>query len=86
MPLPSPAAQSIHITLSPRDACLAIERGWALRHPASGQPPRPIPPLPAGMVLVFAPRDEDELEMMRKFAEASVAYGAGTVAPLADDE
>lgn len=37
------------------------------------------------MVLVFAPRDEEELEVMRKFCEASVAFGAGTVAPLADD-
>ncbi|KAM0753395.1 hypothetical protein T439DRAFT_197320 [Meredithblackwellia eburnea MCA 4105] len=81
-PLPSPAPQSVHLTLSPGDAIAVIEKGWAVRHPASGNPPRPIPPLPAGLVLVFAPRDQVDLAVLSKMCEASAAFGAGIRPPI----
>lgn len=81
-PLPGP--QSLHVTLSPRDAKLAIEKGWAVRHPASGEPPRGVPRLAAGYVLVYAPRDDNEVEVVRKLVRASAGFVAGVEEPLAD--
>lgn len=72
------------MTLSPRDAKLAIEKGWAVRHPASGEPPRGVPRLAAGYVLVYAPRDDNEVEVVRKLVRASAGFVAGVEEPLAD--
>lgn len=74
-PLPGP--QSMHVTLAPKDAILVIEKGWGVRHPASGEPPMGVPRLAAGYVLTYAPRNGDELEVLKQIVEASAAFVAG---------
>ena len=61
---------SSHLTLSPRDAALVIERGWGQRHPLSGV--RGM--LPWTYVLVYAPRDQYELGVWKKLVLASCSF------------
>ncbi|KAI2469337.1 hypothetical protein F4781DRAFT_431538 [Annulohypoxylon bovei var. microspora] len=64
---------SAHITLSPPDAALAIERGWAERHPVSGVGGNRAM-VPWGYVMVYAPRDEGELAVWRRVLLAGARY------------
>ncbi|ESU13621.1 hypothetical protein FGSG_07366 [Fusarium graminearum PH-1] len=48
---------SMHLNLAPRDAKLVLERGWGQRHPLGGTI------LYLGDVMVYAPRNEEELEL-----------------------
>lgn len=61
---------SMHIVLSAQDAELATRQGWAERHSLSGR----LNILPVSYVLIYAPRDEDELEQWKEFVKASVAF------------
>lgn len=61
---------SSHLTLSPRDAALVLERGWGQRHPLSGV--RGM--LPWTYVLVYAPRDKHELEVWKRLVQASCSF------------
>jgi phospholipase/carboxylesterase len=56
---------SLHMTLPREVAAEAYERGWGEPHPHSGTP------------LIFAPRDEDELEVVWQLLRASHEYAAG---------
>lgn len=71
---PGPAPQSLHLTLSPADAMLAIEKGWAVRHSASG-----MLGMPQTYVLIYAPRDEEELGIVEKLCDASVGFILGEI-------
>ncbi|GAA5917503.1 hypothetical protein JCM6882_005492 [Rhodosporidiobolus microsporus] len=90
---PGLAPQSLHLTLSPPDAALVLSRGWGVRHPMSGYHPpfwarwlfgagekrtrgKGIP-LPEGYVMIYAPRDEEELKVVERAFEASCAWMAG---------
>jgi hypothetical protein len=55
---------SLHMTLPPAVAAEAYEKGWGEPHPRSGTP------------LIFAPRDEDELEVVWQLLRASYEYAA----------
>lgn len=72
---------SLHLTLPEYDVGHAIERGWAELHPVARD--GMIPPT---AVMVFAPRDEDELEVVSSIIEASHSFarpvsGGGTTRP-----
>jgi uncharacterized protein YbjT (DUF2867 family) len=56
---------SLHMTLPPDLAAEAYEKGWAEPHPLSGTP------------LVYAPRDQDELEVVLRLLRASYEYAVG---------
>ncbi|KAL8286657.1 hypothetical protein RQP46_004185 [Phenoliferia psychrophenolica] len=71
---PPPAPQSLHVTLSAKDAMLVIERKWGVRHMAAGTPPWPLVGMPEGFVLVYAPRNEREEEVVRAICRASVGF------------
>ncbi|KAJ6494728.1 hypothetical protein C8R47DRAFT_1194666 [Mycena vitilis] len=66
---------SLHVILSPADSKTAIDLGWAERHPLSG---RPVVPLPNSYLLVYAPRDEEELDVVERILIASIGYMTGS--------
>ncbi|KAI1758857.1 hypothetical protein GGR53DRAFT_197898 [Hypoxylon sp. FL1150] len=64
---------STHLVLSLKDAADAIEKGWAERHRISGVGGL----MPWGFVLIYAPRDEREMEVWKRFVVASARYALG---------
>ncbi len=67
-----PPDQSLHITLPERRSSAAIEAGWAEHHPlvVAGR-------LPPTHVMVYAPRDEAELEVVYGLVCESYAFACG---------
>ncbi|KAJ7105144.1 hypothetical protein C8R46DRAFT_1157034 [Mycena filopes] len=63
-----PADHSLHVVLSPADSKTAIDLGWAERHPLSGV--SRILPLPNNYLLVYAPRDEEELDVVNALSRS----------------
>jgi len=62
---------SLHIALPVGLAAAAIGRGWAVAHPLAGIR------LTAGMVLVYGPRDETELDVVTAIVATSHAWATG---------
>jgi phospholipase/carboxylesterase len=63
---------SLHMTLPPDVVDQVIENGWAERHPLAGQYG-----LPANIVMVYGPRDDDELAVVEDLIRLSHAYATG---------
>ena len=63
---------SLHMVLPPDVVEDVIENGWAERHPLAGQHG-----LPANIVMVYGPRDEDELAAVEDLVRASHAFATG---------
>ncbi|KAI0881497.1 uncharacterized protein GGS22DRAFT_172304 [Annulohypoxylon maeteangense] len=77
---------STHVILSPVDAAQVIGKGWGERHAMSGVGGVRWAMAPWGYVLVYAPRDEGELEVWREVVLAGARYvtaglGKGVVVP-----
>lgn len=68
-----PSDGSMHMTLHPLDAKLALEAGWAERHPLArgGWFERFVP---AGFVMVYAPRGEEDVETALEIVKAAAWY------------
>jgi phospholipase/carboxylesterase len=64
---------SLHLALPPALAADAIAKGWAVAHPLAGVR------LTRGMVMIYAPRDTAELDVVSGIVEASHAYATGTL-------
>ena len=66
----------MHLTLHPADAAIVILRGWGERHPLSngGWLARFVP---QGFCMVYAPRNEEEVEIVRKIVAAAVWWVGG---------
>ena len=66
---PHPDNGSMHLQLPKADAIEVIRKGWGEDHylVTLGQ-------LPKGLVMVFSPRDVDELEVVKKIVTRSYAY------------
>ncbi|KAF4996802.1 hypothetical protein FGRMN_4278 [Fusarium graminum] len=62
---------SMHVNLAPKDAKLVLERGWGQRHPLSGTI------LYLGNVMVYAPRNEEELEVVESITRAGARFMVG---------
>ncbi|KAF5654560.1 hypothetical protein FHETE_11287 [Fusarium heterosporum] len=62
---------SMHVNLAPKDAKLVLERGWGQRHPLSGTI------LYLGNVMVYAPRSEEELEVVKSITRAGARFMVG---------
>ncbi|XEU96383.1 hypothetical protein FSHL1_001668 [Fusarium sambucinum] len=62
---------SMHLNLAPRDAKLVLEKGWGQRHPLGGTI------LYLGDVMVYAPRNEEELEVVKKITRAAAKFMLG---------
>ena len=57
---------SLHLTLPPRLYREVLDKGWGEPHPVSGT------------MMVFGPRDAQELETVWRIVQASYAYATGT--------
>jgi phospholipase/carboxylesterase len=62
---------SLHLALPPALAADAIRRGWAVPHPLAGVRLTP------GMVMVYGPRDDDELAVVTAIVETGHAWASG---------
>ncbi len=68
----------MHLALRAQDARAVIEAGWGELHPASA-----LGLIPAGIVMVYAPREPNELEIAMHIVEASYRFALGQVELLA---
>lgn len=68
-----PYDASLHLCLPVQQAKAAIEAGWAELHPlaAAGR-------VPATRVMVFGPRDEEEIETVFELIQASLQFATGS--------
>ncbi|MGD9986326.1 luciferase family protein [Pseudonocardia sp.] len=62
---------SMHLALPGRLAADAVEKGWAVAHPLAGTRLTP------GMVLIYGPRDAEELAIVAGIARTSHDYASG---------
>lgn len=67
-----PADHSVHAVLAPQDCKTIIERGWGERHPLSGV--NRFIPLPKEYLIIYAPRDDEELDVVERIIVASIGY------------
>ena len=65
---------SMHMILSPSDAVVAIEAGWAQFHGLAGRDFG----LPLTYLMVYAARDDAELAVIDRLLRAAIAYMLGT--------
>ena len=65
---------SLHLTLPPATARAAIAAGWAEFHPVVLAGLSDI-----SLVMIYGPRDSDELETVFRFVELSHAYATGSL-------
>jgi hypothetical protein len=63
---------SLHMTLPPQLLNSAIANGWAELHPLAGKYG-----LPANIVMVYGPRDEEEFAIVAELLRASHGWGQG---------
>jgi hypothetical protein len=71
-----PSDGSMHMTLHPADAKIMIESGWGERHPlARGGWCRRF--VPREFVLIYAPRNLDEVELVMRIVAAGIWWVAG---------
>lgn len=61
-----PDDDSMHMMLPPDDAADVIAKGWAEIHPLV-----PVGRMPPSLILVFGPRDDDELDIVLGLIAAS---------------
>ena len=66
--------QSLHATLPPELASAAIDAGWAELHPVARR--GLIPPT---TVMLYAPRDENELEIVYDLVLAAYRFAGGRI-------
>lgn len=71
-----PSDGSMHLTLHPADAAVVVLRGWGERHPLSsgGWLKRFVP---MGFVMIYAPRTQEEVEIVRRIVGAAVWWVGG---------
>ncbi|CEN62827.1 hypothetical protein ASPCAL09456 [Aspergillus calidoustus] len=73
-----PSDGSLHLTLHPADVELVIERGWGQRHPLARDDWWWVTRfVPAGFVMIYAPRDADELKCVVEIIRAAAWWVGG---------
>ncbi|KAJ4341797.1 hypothetical protein N0V87_001460 [Didymella glomerata] len=71
-----PSDGSLHLTLHPADAKIMLESGWGERHPlAKGGWFRRF--VPREFVLIYAPRAEQDLDVVMQIVAASIWWVSG---------
>ena len=69
---PHPDSGSMHLKLSSDDAFAVTEAGWGEHHYLVTQGH-----YPPGLIMVFSPRDDDELETVKRIVAQSYAFATG---------
>ncbi|KAA8651958.1 uncharacterized protein ATNIH1004_000858 [Aspergillus tanneri] len=73
-----PIDGSLHLTLHPADVKVILERGWGQRHPLAWADWWCwVRFVPSGFVMVYAPRDADELETVLEIIRAAAWWVSG---------
>ncbi|MFZ2226902.1 MAG: luciferase family protein [Candidatus Nanopelagicaceae bacterium] len=67
---------SLHLILPPARAEEVISAGWAEQHPIAR-----LGYISSGAVMVYAPRDDNEVELVAEFVRESCAYAIGVKSP-----
>jgi len=67
---------SLHAAVPPEHVELAISNGWAERHPLAGRYG-----LPGNIVMIYGPRDADELATVTELLDLSHRYASGDEQP-----
>jgi len=65
-----PSENSLHVYVSPRDARTVVEAEWGLRFPVSWI-------APASWIMVYAPRNEGEVEIVERIVRAAIGWNTG---------
>ncbi|PKS10468.1 hypothetical protein jhhlp_002219 [Lomentospora prolificans] len=66
--------RSMHMNLHPEDIKVVLEKGWGQRHPLAKKAWFGPLPVPETFVLIYAPRDEEELRIACRIIEAAVWF------------
>lgn len=69
-----PTDGSMHMILSPSDAKIVIMSGWGELHGLAGQTFAPGRQLAPGYMMIYAPRDKRELEVVKQIMGAAIRY------------
>src|SRR5919202_2069687 len=67
---------SLHAALPPEVAQEAVKKGWAEQHPAAR-----LGHVPQNVVMIYAPRDAEEIEVVAGLVAEAYRYAAGGAAP-----
>ncbi|KDQ58436.1 hypothetical protein JAAARDRAFT_154908, partial [Jaapia argillacea MUCL 33604] len=71
---------SVHVVLAPQDCKKVIASGWGQRHPLDGVRASKLVLgwwVPKEYVLVYAPRNEEEVQIVVQIVKAAVGYMTG---------
>jgi hypothetical protein len=70
---------SIHVVLHPADCKAVLDAGWGQRHAFSGVNTKRILgfALPVNYVLIYAPRDDAEVDVAIAIVKAAIAFMTG---------
>lgn len=71
-----PTDGSMHFSLSPSDTKEVLEKGWGELHGLAGQIYKPGSQLPATYMMVYSPRTDAELVVIRQILEAAILYSS----------
>jgi hypothetical protein len=82
------------MTLHPGYLKKVIERGWGERHPLAREWRNGLwvwvgrfwAPVPSGLVMLYAPRDKEELQVVEEITKAAVRWIGGVDARKAEKE
>jgi len=67
--------RSMHMNLHPDDIKEVLEKGWGQRHPMAWKG-WVRSPVPTTFTMIYAPRDESDLQIVCKIVEAAIWYAA----------
>ncbi|CRK27094.1 hypothetical protein HYQ45_007780 [Verticillium longisporum] len=65
---------SLHMTLHPDDIAEVLRKGWGQRHPLARKGWFGAMPVPEEFLMVYAPRDDQELQIVCRIIEAAIWY------------
>ena len=67
----------MHLTLHPLDVSIVLASGWGERHPLAGKQIHGKKLLPSGFVMLYAPRQESEVETVMEIVKAGAWWVGG---------
>jgi hypothetical protein len=78
---------SMHLNMHPADIKIVVEAGWGERHPLARENWlwNLVCPVPAGLTLVYSPREEKELEVMKDVVKAAAWWLSGVDSKSIED-